>query len=162
MTAEKDLYYEIEDSGNYIRIGINGLNFPNAKFDWDRNWINTLIEVKAGAFSGSFNAELITTDFEKYKNNLEIIYDNLNEKVEFKTIEGQIKIDIKGDGFGHFSAVCQLIDKVGIGNKLEFDLNFDQTQIPKMIRQLEKIIEIYPATGEFKNSIGKNTGASNL
>ena len=154
MTAKTKLYFEIEDSGNYIRIKLNGLNYPNAELDWDRNWLNTLIEVKAGAFSGSFKADFMTTDFQRFKNELEILYNNLNGKADFKSLENQVEINIKGNGFGHLEAACRLMDKVGTGNELECELFFDQTQIPKMLKDLEKITSEFPVTGELKNSIG--------
>ena len=86
----------------------------------------------------------MTIDFERFKSELKHIYENLNGKAEFKTLESKVEICVKGDGFGHLNAVCKLTDKVGVGNELKFELDFDQTQIPKMLTELEKITQRFP------------------
>jgi len=40
------------------------------------------------------------------------------------------------------------MDKAGIGSRLEFALDFDQTQIPEIIRALDGIIAAYPTREE--------------
>ena len=40
------------------------------------------------------------------------------------------------------------MDIAGIGNKLEFEINFDQTHIPKILNQLEKINNRFPKVGD--------------
>ena len=42
------------------------------------------------------------------------------------------------------------MDNAGNGNKLEFEISFDQTQIPQIINQLEKITREFPKYGELK------------
>lgn len=147
---EEITYFEISESGNLIRIELIGLNYPTAKLDWDRNWIRGFVKVKAGAFSGEFKADFITADFVDFKNELIKLYDKLNGIVTFKTLESQVEIKIVGDGIGHLNAECIVMDNAGNGNKLEFEISFDQTHIPKIINQLEKITNKFPKTGELK------------
>ena len=150
MTDNETTYFELKDSGDFIRLELNHLNYPNAELDWDRNWIKSKVIVKAGGFSGQFNCDLKTTDFERFKRSLSKLYDQLKGTASFETIEGQIKIRIKGDGLGHFEADCSVMDDAGIGNKLDFEINFDQTIIPEMVRQLEIVAETFPVTGDLK------------
>lgn len=118
--------------------------------DWDRNWLKSLVYVKAGVFSGSFKADLMTTDFESFKLQLAKLYDKLNGIATFKTLENQVEMKIIGDGIGHLKAECEVIDEAGFGNKLEFEIDFDQTHIPKILNQLEKITTKFPVLGELK------------
>ncbi len=124
------------------------LTYPKAKLDWDRNWIQAIVTVKAGAFSGQFKTELMTTDFYKFKQQFSRLYDNLDGMAIFDTIEGQINIKIKGDGIGHFEANCMVMDYAGTGNKLDFEIIFDQTIIPNIVGQLDNITKTYPINGD--------------
>lgn len=150
MTDNETTYFELKDRGDFIRIELNSLNYPTAEHDWDRNWIKSKVIVKAGAFSGQFECDLMTTDFEKFKQDLSQLYEKLDGRASFDTREGQVTIKIKGDGIGHLNADCSLMDKAGIGNTLEFEINFDQTIIPEMVRQLENITRTYPVQGDLK------------
>jgi hypothetical protein len=147
---EEITYFEISESGNLIRIELIGLNYPTAELDWDRNWIRGFVKVKAGAFSGEFKADFMTVDFVDFKNELIKLYDKLSGIVIFKTLESQVEIKIVGDGIGHLKAECEVMDYAGTGNKLEFEINFDQTHIPKILNQLEKITNKFPKFGELK------------
>lgn len=148
--TEETTYFEITESGNLIRIDLIGLNYPNAELDWDRNWIRGIVKVKAGAFSGEFKADFMTVDFMSFKNELAKLYDKLNGIATFHTLESQVEIKIVGDGIGHLNAECVVMDNAGNGNKLEFEVSFDQTHIPKILNQLEKIVTKFPKTGELK------------
>ena len=147
---EETLFFEISESGNLIRIDLIGLNYPTAELDWDRNWIRGFVKVKAGAFSGEFKADFMTVDFVDFKKELTKIYDTLKGIVTFQTLESQVEIKIIGDGIGHLNAECVVMDNAGSGNKLEFEISFDQTHIPKILNQLEKITDKFPKSGELK------------
>ncbi|SIN70035.1 WapI family immunity protein [Algoriphagus halophilus] len=150
MTDNETIYFELKDSGDFIRIELMNLNYPNAELDWDRNWIKSNVIVKAGGFSGQFECDLMTTDFERFKKSLSQLYDKLDGTASFNTMEGQVEIKIKGDGIGHFEADCSVMDDAGIGNKLDFEINFDQTIISEMVRQLNDITKTYPISGDLK------------
>jgi hypothetical protein len=148
MAENEMIYFELKDSGDFIRIGLLKLNYPNAELDFDRNWIKSYVEVKAGGFSGQFECDLMTTDFERFKQSLSKLYNNLDGTASFTSYEGQVEIKIEGDGIGHFVADCSVMDNVGIGNQLDFEINFDQTIIPEMVRQLDCITKKFPVLGD--------------
>jgi ribosome-associated toxin RatA of RatAB toxin-antitoxin module len=150
MTNEIETYFEISDNGNSIRIEVIESNYPNAEMDWDKNWVSSIVSVKAGAFSGKFNADLMTIDFADFKISLKKLYQKLDGTITFNTLEDQIEMKIIGDGIGHLRAECEVMDNAGVGNKLEFDIDFDQTHIPKLLNQLEKITTKFPVLGELK------------
>lgn len=150
MTNNETIYFELGQSGDFIRLELMNLNYPNAELDWDRNWIKSKVIVKAGGFSGEFECDLMTTDFERFKQDLSKLYIKLDETASFNTMEGQVEIKIKGDGIGHFDADCSVMDEAGMGNKLDFAINFDQTIIPEMVRQLNDITKTYPISGDLK------------
>ena len=148
--TEENTYFEISESGNFIRIELLKLSHLNAEMDWDANWIKGFVKVKAGGFNGEFNAEFMTVDFISFKTELTKLYDKLNGIASFQTLENQVDIKIKGDGIGHLNAECEVMDFAGMGNKLIFEINFDQTHIPKLLNELGKIISKFPKIGELK------------
>ena len=142
-----DIYFEITDGTDIIKIEPLKWTYADAELDWDKNCIHSQITIKGGAFSGQFYCDLMTTDFELFKRELKKTYDSLKGQAEFKTLEGQIKLKIEGDGLGHFTVDCDLTDEAGIGNKLHVAMAFDQTQIPYFVKQLDKIIKQFPIQG---------------
>ncbi len=145
---EKNLtYLELAANGDFIKIELDELLYPNSESDWDRNWIGSIVTVKAGGFSGKFNANLMTIDFENFKQNLTQLYDKLDETVIFNSLEDFVEIKISGDGVGHLEARCELMDNSDPRNILRFNIYFDQTQIPEWIKQLERITKEFPTIG---------------
>jgi hypothetical protein len=150
MNETEPSYFEIKDTGDYIRIELLKLSYPDSAFDFDRNCIKSIVTVKAGGFNGHFDCELMTTDFVSLNTGLSKLYDKLSGVASFNTIEGQVEMKITGDGIGHFTADCSVMDNEGIGNTLEFEITFDQTLIPEMLNQLENILKDFPVTGDLK------------
>jgi hypothetical protein len=147
---EETNFFEISENGSFIRIDLIDYNYPYADLDWDKNWISGIVKVKAGAFSGEFKTDFMTVDFVSFKNEMEKLYDKLNGIATFYNLENQVEIKIIGDGIGHLKAECEVMDYAGIGNKLKFEIDFDQTYIPKLLNQLEKITRRFPKIGELK------------
>lgn len=163
MVNTVETYFEIKDGTDYVKIVVLRQNFPDGDLDWDRNSLNCDVSVKCGAFSGNFNADLMSWDFDIFKTELEYLYKNLNSRAIFQGIESQVTIFIQGDGVGHFNTTCQLMDYAGTGNELNCKLNFDQTELPKIIAQLDKITSLYKVYGRInEKSMGADNGNNSI
>jgi hypothetical protein len=92
---EDNTYFEISESGNFIRIELLKLSHLNTEMDWDANWIKGFVKLKAGGFSGEFNSYFMTTDFISFKTELTKLYDKLNGITNFQTLENQVDIKIR-------------------------------------------------------------------
>ena len=151
MNLNENLFFEIKSLGNFLKIEVLNLVNENSELDWDNNWINCKIYVSGGAFSGNYSAEIMTFEFEKFKHDLNSLYENLNGTAEFQEIENYIIVKVKGDGIGHFNAEIICFDYPGIDSaKLEFEIYFDQTFIKEIVNQLNQITKEFPITGDFK------------
>jgi hypothetical protein len=62
-------------------------------------------------------------------------------------MEEWLVIHVEGDGRGHFTAKCEARDTPGRGNKLTFELAFDQTELPSMLRELDELTTRFPVRG---------------
>lgn len=151
MTNEDNLYLEIKNQGNFIRIETLNLVYSNSDVDYDNNWINCNVYVKGGVFSGSYSINMLTLDFETLKHKLNSLYENLNGAIEFRDLEGHIDMKIKGDGIGHFNCEVSCYDFLGVYSaNLNFEIDFDQTFIKAMVVQLNEITKRFPIKGSFR------------
>jgi len=151
MTEKQDIYFEISDSGDLVRLEPMELIQYDSDIDWDKNWIKTKLTIKGGKFSGQYFGEIMTVDFEKFKQELSKLYDNLKGIVNFKDLEGYLDLRIVGDGIGHFEVNVDACDQPGIlGSNLNFKMAFDQTEIKELVNQLDRITKLYPIDGDFR------------
>ena len=159
MTDQTDLYFEILDAGDIIRLEPLEIVNYDSNIDWDKNWVKTLVTIKGGEFSGQYTGDFMTVDFEKFKQELSGLYDNLKGTANFYDIEGYLQLKIVGDGFGHFEVDVEACDQPGIcGSKLLFTMAFDQTEIKELVKQLDSITKRFPIIGDFKVG-GQNKGS---
>jgi hypothetical protein len=140
-------FFELSDSGDFLRITVLNKSHPNAESEWDQNWVNCRIETKSGAFSGLFEGALMTTAFERFKQELRQLYDTLEGTANFHSYDDYATIVATGDGIGHVNAKCTLRDSHVPLNELTFELALDQTFLPHIINQLNNITRTYPIIG---------------
>jgi hypothetical protein len=115
---------------------------------WDGNWVYATVKVAARAFRGEFEAQLRAEEFVRFRDQLRALCEALKGGAKFETMEGQLAIDVQGDGKGHFHAACLAVDQPGIGNRLTFGLDFDQTELPEILRGLDAICVAFPVVGK--------------
>jgi len=145
-----ELYFEIFDAGDIIRLEPFQLSNPGAELDWDRNWVKTNVTVKGGVFKGQYIAEFMTIDFELFKQQIKKLDSDFNASATFEPLEQQLIVKIKGDGLGHFEVHCEATPEPHLGQTLTFSLGFDQTEIKSLARQLDVITKKFPIDGDFK------------
>jgi hypothetical protein len=121
--------------------------FPDAYDVWDGNTLCTAIRIVVGGFRADYEAQLRTEDFVKLRAALRELYEHLDGTASFETMEGWLRLQIRGDGRGHFTAECVALDQPGTGNCLTFTLELDQTDLPAMVRALEAIERAFPTRG---------------
>ena len=120
------------------------LEFPDTDDYWDGNWVYADVAVVAGAFRGSYEPLLRTDEFARFRDDLQVLHDNLKGAATFETMEHWLAINIEGDGRGHFTAKCEARDQPGMGNLLTFELAFDQTDLPVLLGDLDELTRAFP------------------
>lgn len=76
---------------------------PNSSDYWDGNWITSRISIVVGAFRGTYDAELRAEDFAEFLKGIQALDKTLRGTASFRTMEGQIKMQLNGDGKGHIT-----------------------------------------------------------
>lgn len=150
MDEKQEIYFEIFDAGDLVRLEPIELIKYNSDVDWDKNWIKTQVTIKGGKFSGQYSGDFMTVDFEKFKQELSILYDNLQGTANFNDLEGYLELKIIGDGIGHFEVDVKACDQPGVNaSELTFTMGFDQTEIKDLVNQLDRITKQFPIIGDF-------------
>jgi hypothetical protein len=151
MTERQEIYFELFDAGDIVRLEPIELIKYDSELDCDRNWIKTNVTVKGGKFSGQFSGDFMTVDFEKFKQELFRLYNNLKGTAKFIDLEGYLELKITGNGIGHFEVEVKACDQPGVnGSELTFTMGFDQTELNELVNQLDRITKQFPISGDLK------------
>jgi hypothetical protein len=135
------------DRAEQLSVLVTRREFPDASDYWDGNWVYATIRIRAGAFRGEYEALLRTNELASFKDQLGTLHAALNGSATFETMEHWLRLDIQGDGRGHFLAKCEARDQPGIGNTLHFELTFDQTELPPVLEALSEVVRAFPVKG---------------
>ncbi|WP_394844908.1 hypothetical protein LZC95_48665 [Pendulispora brunnea] len=133
--------------GEHLAVRARRRSHADCADYWDGNWLDCAIEVCAGGFRGSMNADLRAEEFVEFRDALGALHRRLAGTATFQTMERWLTIKVVGDGRGHFEADCELRDAPGTGNRLHCTLGFDQTELPLMLRGLDAIVDAFPVVG---------------
>jgi hypothetical protein len=128
------------------RIEIDVRGYERAPVDeyYDDNWLRVEISVQAGGFRGRTSASFITSELTKFLSELHSIFEKLKGSAEFSTMEEQLSLRLVGDGKGHIELHGVVADQAGVGNRLHFRLQLDQSQLGASISELKKVIATFP------------------
>ena len=110
----------------------------------DDNWLTGQVRVCVGGFRGTVDCAFVTEEFVAFLTQLRPLHQRLSGTVEFTTLEGQLHLRLTGDGKGHIELVGEVSDQPGIGNRLNFTLHFDQSQLGASIHELERVASEFP------------------
>src|SRR5579859_55774 len=111
---------------------------------YDDNWLTTQIRVHAGGFRGRVDAAVLTGELTAFLGALRPLYDTLHGSAKFSTMEEQLHLHLLGDGKGHVALTGEVRDQPGIGNRLHFTFQIDQSQLGASIHELEKVTAEFP------------------
>ena len=126
------------EESNYLSVTIDGR--PDERDDW----LSRTISIRAGAFSATLDATLLTCDFPRFRTQLESLYKTLSGDATFETIEDQLGFRLTGNERGGISVDGTVLDRVGDGNQLNFRFDIDQTYLRQIIRDVQIIETEFP------------------
>ena len=128
------------------RIEVDVLRYERAPVGeyHDDNWLTVEIRVQAGGFHGKAGAAIVTDELFRFASQLRLLYETLSGSAEFTTMDEQLSLRLAGDGKGHIELRGTVADQPGIGNRLQFTLQFDQSQLGTSIRELEAVTLQFP------------------
>jgi hypothetical protein len=114
---------------------------------WDGNWMSCNVQVSAGGFRGRFVANLRTTEFSDFAEQVGVLHRDLKGTATFVAMEEQLLLTLAGDGRGHIHCNGTVRDTAGYGNVLKFELSLDQTHLARAMSQLAELLTRFPVRG---------------
>jgi hypothetical protein len=127
------------------RVEVTLLGSPTNPKSEGYDWVKALVQVEVGAFKGELEIYIGVSDMIRFKEQLEPVYRNLEGVAEFKTIEDQLAIKIEVDKLGHVRASGFILDDFVSGNRLNFNISYDQTLLWHTISEIdEALLELFP------------------
>ena len=127
-----------------IEVDVNGYERAPVDEFWDDNWLRVDIRIRAGGFRGKALATILTWELTQFLSDLRPLVETMGGSAEFTTIEEQLSLRLTGDGKRHVELSGEVSDQSGIGNRLQFTFQFDQTQLRASIRELERVTLEFP------------------
>lgn len=135
------------DGDELLTLTLWGHSHPDAEDYWDGNWLYAGIEVKAGGFSGSVGGQIRAEELVDFRGQLVVLQESLRGTADFKTMEDWLSIRADGDGRGHITFRCVVLDERGGGATLRFTLATDQTFTRSTLAELTAAVEAFPVRG---------------
>jgi hypothetical protein len=128
------------------RLEVNLLGSPADPKTEGHDWVDATVHIEVGAFKGDNQISICLSDIIRFKDQLEPVYRDLKGSAEFKTIEDQLYIRIELDHLGLVHASGFLIDGFVSGNKLTFNIQYDQTLLWHTISEIDELLFELSAT----------------
>ena len=124
------------EEADFVRVSITRDNKDG--------WLSADVEIAVGSFRGSYAADFDIFAFSEFAKQLAVLHQTVSGSAKFTSLEGQLELTLKCDALGHISVSGEAMDVAGIGNKLLFDLDIDQTHVPEVLNSLKATLKKHP------------------
>ena len=108
----------------------------------DRLWEHGLehrVDLRAGPLQGTMIANAFANPYRRFLVDLEKLYQTLSGEVRLGPSYENLDLTFKGDGKGHIEAAVTAFLDHARSIKLEFRIFLDQTQLRRIIDQIERV-----------------------
>lgn len=136
---EEELFFEINESGRYIRLIPSRFLYGGGEFDEDL--LDVSIQAKSGGLLADINGVFMWQDFKHLYVQLQKLSENLNHSFEFENLESDLNLNVKGDGVGNINITVSVYENFTHDSKLIFTLCPDQSFLNDFVKQLYKIVK---------------------
>jgi hypothetical protein len=131
----------------YVRVELLGWSSPDSDDYWDGNWLFARVSLAVGGFRGGYQANFRTDELDRFLKQLGHLHSKLKGEAVFDTLEGQLRLRCVGDGRGHIAVTGEAQDEAGLGHRLAFTLELDQTQLAPLMNDLTRSLDQFPVRG---------------
>jgi hypothetical protein len=108
-------------------------------------WVDSDAEVLVRAFTGRIRPSFEARDLERFLEGLEKLYASLTGSAELNPREEQLVLKFTAAAGGHIHLTGEAWTYARYGNRLEFELELDQTFLPEPISQLKLLLQSWKA-----------------
>lgn len=139
---------EIRGHGGHLRVEVLGYENPSAQDLSDANWLSCDVLVEVSAFSGNISCSFSTQDFIQFRDELRELLANRSGIASFLTDEEHlgIRLEMEATGIVRIEGMAQIYDMPQA--TLSFSFESDGSFLTTALRDLEKLIKVFPVKGE--------------
>lgn len=134
-----------------LSVSIKHRTHPDGSYDWDGNWLSVTAELKLPCFRGCVDADLRAEELANFNDQIRQLYNTFDGYAEFDTMEKWVGIRMEISKTGRIGCRGFLIDEQRIGDQLTFQLELDQSYLPKLLHEIDSVLSAFPVIG------GRNT-----
>jgi hypothetical protein len=143
--------FSILGEGAEIIVDVLNRKYPEFDDYWDGNWLNSTINIIIPGYRVLFPADIRADDIHRFYNQLKELNKSLKGTAVFENIEGIIELKAAINKLGRIEWQGKTTFPVGTGATLEFQFRSNQSYLPSLISQIEKIAICYPVLGDFQD-----------
>lgn len=136
---EEELFFEINESGRYLKLIPSRFLYDNGEFDEDLLGVKIL--AKSGGLQANIHGVFMWQDFKSLYIEMQKLSNELNHSFEFENLESDLHLNVKGDGVGNIYITISVYEDFTHDSKLIFTLNPDQSFLNDILKQLYKIVK---------------------
>jgi hypothetical protein len=99
------------------------------------------VEIAVHGFRGGIAASVEAEDLRQFLQHLRELSTTLQGSAELRPREEQFVLELAADGLGHIHLKGEAWSRARYENRLEFELQMDQTFLAAPIRELEDVLQ---------------------
>lgn len=127
-------------------ISIEVIDYENAAPETpeDANWLLCYVTVRAGVFSGEYQASLTTQDFVEFQQQLATAVGRLEGTACFETMEDAVRftVEMRPNGEALINGVARPVGTPR--TSLAFEMTSDQSCLSETNSQLQAVVHTFP------------------
>jgi hypothetical protein len=130
-----------------LKIWIHSRQFPNSDDYWDGNWVNASASMSARGARIEVTAPFIHLgDLKRWHEQLLSLNKNLAGEANLQPMEPEISVTMVAESLGHITVTADLTPD-HIYQKHRFEFEIDQSYLPPLIEEVEKVLIKFPLKG---------------
>jgi hypothetical protein len=131
-----------------LKIWVLGRQFPDATDEYDANWLNVVALCGGVGSRVEVSGPILdTVSFAEFLDSVSVMENTLTGEAELSSLEPNVKATLRySDRQGHVEGVVE-ITADQLLERHRFTLSLDQSYLPSIRRQLERITEAFPIRG---------------
>jgi hypothetical protein len=138
---------------DHLEIRVLRRSHPQTNDYWDGNWVESEIGIHIRPWRATYQAQLRTEEFSRFRDQLRDVYDGTRWEASFEPMEPWLELTLESDALGHVTikgqAGAEGFGKIFGQVRLNFHLTgvMDQTDLPPLIAALDGLAREYPTKG---------------
>jgi hypothetical protein len=130
-----------------LMLWIHNRQFPDSTDYWDGNWVNSTARMSANGARVEVAAPFIHLgEIRRWHEEITKLSETLSGTAELAPMEPELKVAMRCDSLGHVTVEVEMTPNV-ISQKHWFEFEIDQSYLPALVKDLERVLEEFPVRG---------------